>query len=58
MNVVMEHFQQLCGLPSVHGAIDGTHIQIFKPKTTFLEDYYYHKIGGYSVVAQTIINYI
>jgi hypothetical protein len=27
MSVVMEGFQQLCGLPNIHGAIDGTHIQ-------------------------------
>jgi hypothetical protein len=46
----------LCGLPSVHGAIDGTCIQISKPKTIYLEDYYYHKIGGYSIVVQTIID--
>jgi hypothetical protein len=46
----------LCGLPNVHGAIDGTHIQIFKPKTTFLQDYYYQKIRDYSIVAQAIIN--
>ncbi len=42
MNVVMKGFGHLCGLSSVHSAIDGTHIQIPKPKTIFLEDYYYH----------------
>jgi hypothetical protein len=53
----MDIFQQMCGFPSVQGAIDGTHIQISKPKTIFLEDYYYHKIKGDSIVAQTIIDY-
>jgi hypothetical protein len=39
-------FQQLCGLPAVVGAIDGTHITISKPKYG-AEDYYYFKLGGY-----------
>jgi hypothetical protein len=43
MNVVMEGFGHLCGLSSVHGVIDGTHIQIPKPKTIFPKIYYYHK---------------
>jgi len=47
----------LCGLPSVHGVIDGTHIQIFKPKTIFPKDYYYYKIGGYLIVVQAKIDF-
>lgn len=43
LNVVMESFKQWNGLPSVHGAINGTHILISKPQTIFPEDYYYHK---------------
>jgi hypothetical protein len=31
INVVMDGFGHLCGLSSVHGAIDGAHIQIPKP---------------------------
>jgi hypothetical protein len=31
MNVVMECFGHLCGLSSVHSAIDRTHIQNLKP---------------------------
>ncbi len=46
----------LCGLPSVHDAINGTHIPIFKPKTIFLEDYYCHKTRGQSIVAQAIVD--
>jgi hypothetical protein len=39
----------------VQGAIDGTHIYIFKP-STYPKDYYYHKCGGYNVVAQAIVD--
>ncbi len=46
----------MCGLLNVHGVIDGTHIQVSKPKTTFPEDYYYCKITSYSIVAQAIVN--
>jgi hypothetical protein len=42
-----------CGLPNIHGAISGTHSVIPKP---FVEDYYYHKSGGYSVVAQAVVD--
>ncbi len=52
----MEGFGHLCGLSNVHNAIDGIHIQNFKPKTIFLEDYYYHKIKGYSILVQAIVN--
>jgi hypothetical protein len=39
----------------VQGAIDGTHISIVKP-STYPEDYYYHKVGGYNVIAQAIVD--
>jgi hypothetical protein len=39
----------MCGMPSVMGAIDRTHICIAKLITGFWEDYYYHKIGGYNI---------
>jgi MoaA/NifB/PqqE/SkfB family radical SAM enzyme len=48
----------LCGLPSVHGVIDGTHIQISKPKTIFPKDYHYYKTGGYLIVVQAIIDFL
>jgi hypothetical protein len=54
MGDVMLEFKQLCGLPSVQGAIDNTHISIFKPKLDFAEEYYFHETGGYSVVAQVV----
>lgn len=42
-------------MPSVHGAIDCTHVAISKP-TAFVEDYFYFKIGGYSIVAQAVVD--
>ncbi len=50
---LVDEFQASFGLPNVQDAIDGTHI--VKP-FAYLENYYYHKFGGYSVVAQAIIN--
>jgi hypothetical protein len=35
--------------------IDGIHFSIVKP-TSYVENYYYHKTYGYSIVAQMIIN--
>jgi hypothetical protein len=35
----------------MHSAIDGTHTTISKPKVVFAKDYYFHKTGGYSIVA-------
>jgi len=32
--------------------IDNTHILIFKPFTPYLAYYFYHKMKGYSIVAQ------
>jgi hypothetical protein len=42
--------KNLCGMSSVMGAIDGTHIYIAKPIGAFLEDYYYHKTKGYNML--------
>jgi len=53
MKLVFDEFQAWFGLPNLQYAIDGTHI--VKP-STYPKDYYYHKFGGYSVVAQAIIN--
>jgi hypothetical protein len=39
----------------MHGTINNTHISISKPKFAFVKDYYYHKMGGYSIVAQAIV---
>ncbi len=37
------------------GAINGTFISIVEP-FSYLENYYYHKSSGYSVVAQTLLD--
>jgi hypothetical protein len=38
MEFIMFGFKTLCDLPSIHGAIDGTHIFISKPSRHFSED--------------------
>jgi hypothetical protein len=54
MEDVMLEFKELCGLQSMQSVIDNTHISFSKPKLDFDEDYYFHKIGGYSIVAQVV----
>jgi len=51
MCTVMNDFKLRCGLSSVQGAIHGTNLLISKPSMPFLEEYYYFKYGGYSIVA-------
>ncbi len=53
MEVEMMNFKYWCGLPSMHGTINNTHISISKPKLAFafVKDYYYLKTRGYSIVA-------
>jgi hypothetical protein len=55
MRQVMLDFKSWCGMPSVQGAIDGTHIAISKP-AQFPEDYWYFKTGAYSMVAQAVVD--
>jgi hypothetical protein len=50
-----QDFQQLCGLPAVVGAIDGTHINISKPRHG-AEDYYYFKSRGYTLNCQAVVD--
>lgn len=38
------------------GAIDGIHINITKLVIGFSKDYYYHKNGGYNIVAHAIVD--
>jgi hypothetical protein len=40
MQVVMGDFKHFCGLPNIQGAIDDTHIRIFKPLILYLEDFF------------------
>lgn len=55
MREVLHNFKDWYSLPSIHGAIDCTHVDIKKPPH-FSEDYYYYKIVGYSIVAQVVID--
>jgi hypothetical protein len=51
----MLDFKSWCGMPSVQGALDCTHIAISKPPE-YPEDYWYFKTGAYSMVAQAVVN--
>jgi hypothetical protein len=51
MEVDMLEFKDWCNLLNLHGAIDNTHISILKPNITFVKYYFYHNIGGYSIMA-------
>jgi hypothetical protein len=55
MRQTLMDFKAWCGMPSVQGALDCTHIAISKP-TAFPEDYWYFKTGGYSMVAQAVVD--
>jgi hypothetical protein len=57
MALVMEEFIKWCGLFNVTSAIDGTHISIARPQGAHATYYYYHKIGGYTIIAQVVIDY-
>jgi hypothetical protein len=48
-------FLDLCGLPAVVGAIDGTHISISKPQHVPV-DYFYFKSGGYTLNCQAVVD--
>ena len=51
----MQDFFDFCGLPSVAGAIDGTHIHIRKPFVS-PQDYFYFKSGGYTIQMQATVD--
>jgi hypothetical protein len=52
---VMNDFQQFCALPTVAGAIDGTHIHIRKPYVS-PEDYFNFKSSGYTIQMQAVVD--
>jgi hypothetical protein len=56
MATIMSWFKSFCNLPNVQGAINGTHFSIAKFINLFNENYYYHKIGGYNIVCQIVID--
>lgn len=51
----MLEFIYICSLPSIHGAIDKTHIAIVKSKEN-LEDYYYFKSEKYGIIVQSVVD--
>jgi hypothetical protein len=38
----MTEFKKPCGLPSIDGVLNGTHVPIIKPIGQSCGDYYYH----------------
>ena len=52
---IQNDFKELCGLPAVSGAIDGTHIHISKPRVG-PEDYFYFKTHGYTLNCQAVVD--
>ena len=49
-------FFRLCGLPTVVGAIDGSHVGISKPRFGATDYYYYFKSGGYTLNCQAVVD--
>jgi mRNA-degrading endonuclease RelE of RelBE toxin-antitoxin system len=56
MATIMSWFKSFCNLPNVRGAINGTHFSMAKPIRPFNKNYYYHRIGGYNIVCQIVID--
>ncbi len=56
MHVIMFDFKNWCGLPSMMGAIDGTHSFERKPSNAFPKDYIYFLKKGYNIVVQDMVN--
>ncbi len=56
LQIVTANFKTWFGLLFVQGAIDRTHVSITNPSRPFDEDYFYHKIGGYNIIAQAIVD--
>ncbi len=54
----MFRFKSLCGLPIIHGTLDGTHFPTTKHVGIFNEDYYYHINEGYTTICQVIVNHM
>ena len=55
LRLTQQRFIDLCGLPAVVGAIDGTHVSIAKPRHV-PTDYFYFKSGGYTLNCQAIVD--
>jgi hypothetical protein len=56
IKVTMHDFKWFCCLPNIQSVINGIHIAILKTLIPYPKDYFYHKIRGYSIVTQTIVD--
>jgi hypothetical protein len=54
----MFRFKSLCGLPIIHGTLDGTHFVVAKHVGIFNEDYYYHNNEVYATICKVIVNHM
>jgi hypothetical protein len=52
----LQQLQTVVRFTNVQGAINNTHIAISKPLTPYLQDYSYHKMGGYLIITQAIVD--
>jgi hypothetical protein len=53
----MWRFKEFCGLPIVHGTIDGTQVYIQKLKGLFVIDFFHRSQKLYNMKLQVVINY-
>lgn len=53
---VMNEFKGYCGMPSIHGAIDGCHIPIVKPPRNNARDYFCYKTKGSNILLQGVVD--
>ncbi len=56
MQTIMQGFKSFCALPNIQGVVDGMHFSISKFVGSFSEDYFYHIIGGDSIMCQSIVD--
>jgi hypothetical protein len=46
----------MVSVTNIHKAVADTHIIIFKSIAPFLQDYYYHNTGRYSIVVKVVVD--
>ncbi len=56
IHAMMFDFNSWCGMPSIMGSINATHISIMKFFGAYLEDYFYHKMGAIVVIQIMVDN--
>lgn len=55
LSTIAHDFHQLCGLPIVVGAIDGTHFAIAKPQLRST-DYFHFQTGAFTITYQAVVD--